>query len=577
MNQDKIEDNSVASPIDTDINTAVVPEFKAHRSSNNLFSRKAFTRKRLGFLLAGLLLVGGVGFVVIRSNEPKVEKADRKGKNQVTPVTVTKVIRKTVPVQISAIGTVQADAAVSVTPQTGGRITGVFFKKGQEVRKGDLLFTLDERSQNAAVQQATGTVNQAQSQVQQTRATANKNLGLVKQAEATVNRDLGLVAQARATLKKDQGLVGQAQAVLKKDQAQADFAMSQSKRYGDLAASGAISRDLAQQYVTNAAASQATLQADREAIATALAVVKSDEIAITNAQSVVEIDRVGVKNANSVVNGDAAAIETAQAVVSTNGGALGNAQVLASYTKIYAPIDGRAGNVLVPEGTVVQANGNIPLVVLQKIRPIQVAFSVPESNLSTIQKRMSGRNLKVDVTFAGNEKKSISGTLSFINNTVDNATGTIQLIGDFDNTDGKLFPGQFVNATLTLSQEVDATIVPSQAVQNGPDGQFVFRVKDDNTVENVPVTAIATIDGQSLIQKGVKPGDQVVTDGQGNLVTGSKIQIKEENAKPTTGENADTNSKDAKPANGDTPPEGKKRRGKGKKSSESSAPAGGNL
>jgi multidrug efflux system membrane fusion protein len=215
-------------------------------------------------------------------------------------------------------------------------------------------------------------------------------------------------------------------------------------------------------------------------------------------------------------------------------------------------------------------------VVLQKIRPIQVAFSVPESNLPTIQKRMSGRNLKVDVTFAGNEKKSISGTLSFINNTVDNATGTIQLIGDFDNADGKLFPGQFVNATLTLSQEVDATIVPSQAVQNGPDGQFVFRVKDDNTVENVPVTAISTIDGQSLIQKGVKPGDQVVTDGQGNLVTGSKIQIKDENAKPNTEENTDTNAKGANPANGDTPPEGKKRRGKGKKSSESSAPAGGN-
>ena len=576
MNQDKIKDNSEASPVDTDIDSAVVPESKTHRSHNSPFSRKAFTRKRLGFLLAGLLLLGGVGFVVNRSNEPKAEKADRKGKNQVTPVAVTKVIRKTVPVQVSAIGTVQADAAVSVTPQTGGRVTGVFFKKGQEVKKGDLLFTLDERSQTAAVQQATGTVAQAESQVQQTRATANKNLGLVKQAEATVERDLGLVAQARATLKKDQGLLGQAQAVLKKDQAQADFAMSQSKRYADLAASGAISRDLAQQYATNAAAAQATLQADREAIATALAVVKSDEIAIANAQSVVEIDRVGVENANSVVNGDAAAIETAQAVVSTNGGALSNAEVLASYTKIYAPIDGLAGNVLVPEGTVVQANGNTPLVVLQKIRPIQVAFSVPESNLPTIQKRMSGRNLKVDVTFAGNEKKPVSGTLSFINNTVDNTTGTIQLIGDFDNTDGKLFPGQFVNATMTLSQEVDATIVPSQAVQNGPDGQFVFRVKDDNTVENVPVTAIATIDGQSLIQKGVKPGDQVVTDGQGNLVTGSKIQVKEETAKPPTGETTNTNSKGANPANGDTPPTGKKQRGKGKKSSESSAPAGGN-
>lgn len=547
--------------------------------SKSSLIQKIVSRKRLGFLVVGLLLFGGVGFIVVRANEPKIEKADRKGKDQITPVTVAKVIQKTVPVQVSAIGKVQSDAMVSVTPQAGGRITGVFFKKGQDVKKGDLLFTLDERSQTAAIQQAQGTVAKSQAQVQQTRAAADKNLGLVKQSEATVQRDLGLVAQARATLNKDQGLVRQAQAILAKDQAQADFAAAQSKRYQDLAASGAISKDLSQQYITNFKALEATLQADREAISNAQDVVRSDRIAITNAESVVEIDRVGVENANAVVNGDSSAIETAQAIVTTDDGALNNAEVLASYTKIYAPIDGRAGNILVPEGNVVQTNTNTPLVIIQKIRPIQVAFSVPEANLSTIQKRMDGRTLNVDVTFAGNEKKSISGNLSFLNNTVDNSTGTVQLIGDFDNTDGRLFPGQFVNATLTLSREVDATVVPSQAVQNGPNGQFVFLVKEDNTVENVPVTAIATIDGLSLIQKGIKPGDQVVTDGQGNLITGSKIQIKEEKAKPNKGDNANTdskdpNSKDAKPANTDAPPEGKKRRGK--RSSESPAPAGGN-
>ena len=574
MKKDAIVQNSEDSLVAAEVNKTKVhqeasPEVPKLSIIHRLLSRKAFSRKRLGLALVGLLVLGGVGFVVMRANGPKVEKADPKGKDQVTPVTVTKVIQKTVPVQVSAIGKVQADATVSVTPQAGGRVTGVFFKKGQDVKEGDLLFTLDERSQTSAIQQARGTVEKSQAQVQQARATAEKNKGLVE--------------QAKATLERDKGLVRQAEAVLAKDEAQAKFAQAQSDRYSSLAKQGAISQDQAQQYTANSAALAATLQADREAITNAQAVVKSDEI--------------GIENANAVVLGDGAAIDTAQAIVSTDDGALNNAQVLASYTKIYAPIDGRAGNILVPEGNVVQANANTPLVIIQKIRPLQVAFSVPESNLQTIQKRMDGRTLKVDVTFAGNEKKSISGNLSFVNNTVDNATGTIQLIGDFDNTDGRLFPGQFVNATLTLSREVDATVVPSQAVQNGPSGQFVFLVKDDNTVENVPVTAIATIEGLSLIQKGVKPGDQVVTDGQGNLVTGSKISVKDESKKFNKDENADPNAKaskqgqkksDTKPSdnstdkasdkpnsdNSNTPPEGKKRRNK--QSSESPAPAGGN-
>jgi multidrug efflux system membrane fusion protein len=146
--------------------------------------------------------------------------------------------------------------------------------------------------------------------------------------------------------------------------------------------------------------------------------------------------------------------------------------------------------------------------------------------------------------FAGNNRP-ISGTLSFVNNTVDNSTGSIQLIGDFNNADGKLFPGQFVNTTLTLSQQPNAIVVPSQAVQTGPNGQFVFVAQDDNTVDNVPVVVGNTINGLTVIKKGVDAGDEVVTDGQANLVDGSKIRVKtagdaQNNSESTKGDKSDT-------------------------------------
>jgi membrane fusion protein, multidrug efflux system len=496
--------------------------------------------RRIGLAIGALLLLGAIGgFVVTRSPAAKPDKAGKGGKDQVTPVLVATVTQKTVPVQISAIGHVQADSTVSVTPQAGGRITSVLFKKGEEVHKGQLLFTLDDRSQSASMQQVRGGVAKDQAQVQQARAVMEKDLGLVKQARSVVDKDLGLIGQAQATLARDQGLVRQAEATLAKDEAQGQFAQAQSDRYNNLYKQGAISQDQAQQYNANSKVSAATLQADREAITNAGAVVRSDEIAIENAKAVMAGDQVAIENAEAVVKGDKAAIENAEAVLSGDGGALNNAEVQSSYTKIYAPIDGRAGNILVTEGNVVQANSNNPLVVIQKIRPIQVAFAVPESNLPEIQKRMDNGNLPVDVTFTGSDHP-IAGRLSFLNNTVDNATGSIQLIGDFDNAEGNLFPGQFVNTTLTLKQQQNATVVPAQAVQNGPNGQFVFVVKPDDTVENVPVVASPSVDGLDVIQKGVQPGDQVVVDGQANLVTGSKIRVKDPNSDAKGSDNSDS-------------------------------------
>lgn len=453
---------------------------------------KPTSTKRTGLAILGLLLLATAGFFGLRAIPAKPDQPAKNSRGgQVTPVTVATVTQKTVPIQLQTIGTVQSGSTVSVTPQASGRITGVYFKKGQEVHKGDLLFTLDDRTQAASIQQARGTLAQAQSQVQQARATLAKDLGLVRQAETT----------------------------LAKDQAQAQFSQAQSDRYNNLYKQGAISQDQAQQYATSNRVSAVTLQADREAIA----------------------------NAQAVVEGDKAAIETAQAVVSTNGGAVNNAEVQSSYAKIYAPMDGRAGNVLVTEGNVVQANSTSPLVTIAQISPIQVSFSVPETNLAEIQKHLENGKLKVAVTFSGSTTP-INGMLSFVNNTVDNGTGTIQLIGDFDNTQGKLFPGQFVKTTLTLAQEPNAIVVPDRAVQDGPDGQFVFVVNpDDGTVQNTPVTVSNSINGLDVVQKGLQPGDQVVTDGQANLVSGSKVRVK--TASDSSGGNATGNTTDSSSPN----------------------------
>jgi membrane fusion protein, multidrug efflux system len=517
--------------------------------------------------LGVVLLIGTLGFVGIRNLGAKPggkEKADRKLK--ITPVLVAQVARKTVPIEIKAVGTVQSGASVAVTAQVSGRINGVYFKKGQDIKKGQLLFSIDEQTQTAAIQQVQGNLQKGSAQVNQARATMDKDTGLIAQAQATLEKDLqvieqakatldkdrGLITQAQATLDKDMGLVKQARAILAKDQAQSRFTQSQNQRYSKLYKEGAISQDQAQQYLSNSQVSAATIQADIEAIKNAEATVRGDQAAIKNAEAVVrgdlaaiknaeavvKSDRVAIENARAVVRGDQAAIQSAQAGISSDTGSLKNAQVQLGYTKIYAPSDGRAGNILVQVGNVVQPSNNNPLVNIVQINPIQVAFAVPATNLGEIQKQMSNGKLPVGVKLSASDPQPIYGQLSFVNNTVDNTTGTVQLIGDFNNNDGKLWPGQYVNATLTLSEIQNAIVVPSQAVQNGPNGQFVFVVKPDQTVENTPVTATNTVDGLNVIEKGLKAGEQVVTDGQANLVSGAQIKIKDPNEKPgdTAGE-----------------------------------------
>jgi len=443
--------------------------------------------KRTGVVLVGVGLIAALGFLGIHAiaNKPHTTASARSGRSQgkgrlaITPVTVATVTQKTVPVQLQEIGNVLAESTVSVTPQVSGIISGVFFKKGQEVKKGQLLFTLDDRTEQATIQQAKG----------------------------TLAKDLAQVQQNRATLAKDLTAIRQAQANLLKDQAAAKYAQAQAVRYGDLYKQGAISLDSAQQYFTNRLSTIATVQADRDAIANAQAAIKVDQATIQNAQGVVESDE----------------------------GVLQSDQVQLSYTKIYAPINGRVGNLLVNQGNVVQANSTSALATIDQIHPIQVSFSVPEANLPDIQKYMKNNKLTVNATFPNSNAPPVPGVLFSINNTVDNTTGTIQLIASFDNPQGQLWPGQYVNTMLKLTTLPNATVVPSQAVQNGPNGQFVFVVKPDKTVQNVPVTVSSSVDGLDVIKSGLQPGTTVVTDGQANLISGNKVQVKTGSGKSGVG------------------------------------------
>ena len=561
--------------IQADANSALVvidsplPQNEAEQSASPEHEGRSWGKTAA--LFGAVLGIGALGFLGIRNlsatSAPK-EKVERKLK--VTPVLAATAIQKTVPVQINAIGTVQSGLSVSVTPQVSGRINGVFFKKGQVIKKGQLLFTLDQQPQTGTIQQAQGVILKDAALVQQAQATMDKDTGLIataqatlakdlqaiEQAKSTLDKDTGLITLAQATLAKDRGSIKQAKAVLAKDMAQSKFAQGQSQRYGNLYKQGAVSQDQAQQYTANNGVAAANIQADTEAIHNAEAVVQGDLAAIKNAQATVRGDRAAIKNAEAVVQGDRVAIENAKAVVrgdqaairnaqagmGSDQGTLKNAQVQLAYTKIYSPIDGRAGNILVQVGNVVQPAGTNPLVTIVQVNPIQVSFAVPASNLAEVQKRMKGGKLPVGIKLADTDSNSISGMLSFVNNTVDNTTGTIQLIGDFNNTDGKLYPGQYVNATLTLSETPNAIVIPSQAVQNGPNGQFVFVIKPDMTVENTPVVATSAADGLNTIKTGLKAGDKVVTDGQANLVDGAQVKVKEpgsvrqgDSGKPDTG------------------------------------------
>jgi multidrug efflux system membrane fusion protein len=277
------------------------------------------------------------------------------------------------------------------------------------------------------------------------------------------------------------------------------------------------------------------------------------QAALAQAEAQLERDRAIAKNAEEDVKRytelvqkdyvtreqyDATRSNAAATTASTRAdeAAVQNARLNLSYCTVMAPITGRTGSVLVNVGNQVKGNDDKPLVVLNQIQPIYVSFAVPESSLALIRQRVRpGEALKVAASVAGNPASARQGTLTFIDNTVDPTTGTILLKGTFANEDESLWPGEYVDVVLTLAHEPGSIVVPTQAVQTGQAGQFVWVVKNDLTVESRPVTVRRTHGSIAVVARGLQPGEKVVTDGQLRLAPGARVEIK---SGPTEGKAA---------------------------------------
>jgi multidrug efflux system membrane fusion protein len=333
--------------------------------------------------------------------------------NLAVPVTVAKAVQKTVPINLTAIGTAEAYSTVSIKSQVNAILEQVHFKQGDFVKQGDLLFTLDARPFQSAL--------------------------------------------------------AQSEANLARDQAQAELNQVQSARYEKLYAAGVAPKEQFDQMKASADAQEALVHADQAAVQ--------------------------------------------------------SAKLQLQYCTIYSPTDGRTGALQVYPGNLVKENDVPILVVINQISPIFVDFSVPEQYLGVVKKYMSGGRLQIEATPYG-ETVSEVGYLTFVDNNVDNTTGTIKLKGTFPNEDHRLWPGQFSVVSLRLAEEEKAIVVPSQAVQTGQSGDFIFVVKSDQTVESHPVKVARQLEGESVISSGIAPGDTVVTDGQLRLIPGIKVQVK---------------------------------------------------
>jgi multidrug efflux system membrane fusion protein len=219
--------------------------------------------------------------------------------------------------------------------------------------------------------------------------------------------------------------------------------------------------------------------------------------------------------------------EAAEATVAADRAAVDTARVQLSYARIVAPINGRTGRVNLKVGNNVKANDVEPLLVINQVAPIYVSFAVPERYLHQIRSTGADQPLPVVARQEGTLAPPASGRLSFIDNAVDPQTGTIRLRATFTNADRQLWPGQFVSTTLTLKEQADALVVPSQAVQNGPNGPYVFVVKADQTAELRPVVVERTEGTAAVLAKGVEAGETVVTSGQLRVTPGGKVAAKE--------------------------------------------------
>jgi multidrug efflux system membrane fusion protein len=363
----------------------------------------------------------------------------RGGEGGAVPVVTAKVTQRDVPVEIAAIGNVEAYTTISVRSQITGQLQQAFFREGDTVKKGSELFSIDPRPFQAALQ------------------------------------------QAQANLIRDQALLNQSEAQLSRDAANAEYSQVTAERQESLVGRGIISKDVGQQARSAAEANAAMVKADK------------------------------------------AAIESARAQVSAQQAMVDNAKLQLEYTNITSPIDGRTGNIAVKVGNLVTAN-QTELMTIAQVQPVYVTFSVPAAHLPTIKQHMATEKLKVIAVPQDASAQPADGVLAFVDNTVDVSTDTIKLKATFANADTRLWPGQFARVTLRLATLPNAIVAPNQAVQTGQDGQFIFVVKPDSTVDQRPVVVGQRVNDDVVIDKGLQPGETIVTEGQLRLEAGTRVQ-----------------------------------------------------
>lgn len=378
------------------------------------FTGFAKPRRVARFFLVGFL------FLAACSGGPSAEEPKSKERLAV-PVIVASVFTKDVPIQVSSVGNVEAYSTVAVKSRVSGELVGVHFQEGQEVKEGDLLFTIDKAPYEVAL----------------------------KEAQARLERDQALARKARDDVRRNMPL------------AEKDI----------------VSRQSLDQYVSTAEAAEALVKADQ------------------------------------------AAVE--------------NLQLQLGYCSIRSPISGRTGSLLIQKGNLVKGNDeNKSLLTVHQIEPIYVTFAVPEKHLGEINRRTKEGKMEVQVYAPENQGSAepISGVVSFVNNTVEQSTATIRLKATFQNRDRRLWPGQTINVLLTLGVQAKAVVVPSQAIQSGQSGSYAFVVKQDQTAELRLVSVSRTTNGETVIEKGLSPGETVVTDGQLLLTSGARVSIKDQNS-----------------------------------------------
>ena len=217
--------------------------------------------------------------------------------------------------------------------------------------------------------------------------------------------------------------------------------------------------------------------------------------------------------------------QTAQATARASQAALENAKLNVEYCTIISPLDGYVGKVLLQVGNLVKANDVIPLVVINQVRPIYVNFAVPEQSLTSLRTYMATGPLPVEVSPSGETSALAQGQLIFVDNAVDPSTGTIKLRAQFDNKNIALWPGQFVNVRVRLFDQADAILIPARSVQTGPNGQYVYVVKEDKTAELRKVT-VERSEGEQVVVKGLAKDEQVVTRGALRLAPGVRVEIR---------------------------------------------------